>query len=908
MSKINSPRRFAAFLLTTSAIVLAQTASAQNNDVDAYDGTIPTGCALAAIQETPSNDRVGNIVAGSENCIRHNSSHNIVSGNNNHIEPDALYNLVLGHDNRVNRQFGNYNFVHGNNIDVYERYSNLSGHTMTVWGWGNTAHGNNINIASRAEWNAVFGQGHELQRGGDYNLVTGLNNTTIGGIHPVTHYNMIGGTNNTLEGTGNIVAGSSHNFEGHNNLVVGSENTSVTSTGGNLVGGSENNISGSASLLVGTRNNMNGGGANVISGTRNTTGGQSWFNVVSGSDNVMGSHSANNTISGSMNVFGNYIGNSSVMGRENTLAGGVNFPGSLQHMVFGSFNTVTGDTSTLNFIGANNANVEGIGNFVGGGNDVDGPNVTGNNNVVIGALASSVVDDAVAIGSGSAATLSIIAAQGAWAGGTAGSVTFTEGTDAEGGEMNVGDRLLTGVADGRVANGSSDAVNGHQLFEAVSVAASASDCGDGTGDDSQICGDGASAAGDQATALGDNASANFGGSVALGFGSTTSLDVAAAQAAYSGITIGGLMLSEGTDATGGEMNIGNRLLTGVADGRITSGSSDGVNGHQLNIVGTQVDANTSAIDGISTTIGGIQSDITDLENDVSAIEGDITAVEGDIIALQDEVNQNASEIDSNAMDIEANALNIESNSMDIETNATNIESNTMDIEANAMNIEANTINIEANASDIDANTMNIETNTMDIEDNAMGIESNGLDIDANTAIIGANSDAIDANATSIGENSTAIDGLSTGVTDLSDRVATNEGTNVRQDRDVDANKDAITVNTARTQQNAVAILENTNVIAENRGLIERNYALGLSNQESILDLEDGLAAVAALPDMYLSPKAKWAASGGLGLYGESVGVGATLAIRGSDNWAMGASVGIGGSKATGKLQVRYEGF
>jgi len=139
-------------------------------------------------------------------------------------------------------------------------------------------------------------------------------------------------------------------------------------------------------------------------------------------------------------------------------------------------------------------------------------------------------------------------------------------------------------------------------------------------------------------------------------------------------------------------------------------------------------------------------------------------------------------------------------------------------------------------------------------------------------------------------------------------VAVNAEANDRQDVDIATNREAIVTNTAQTQNNAVAILANSNVIAENRDLIDRNFALGLSNQEAILDLEDGLAAVVALPDMYLSPKAKWAASGGLGFYGGSVGVGATLVIRGNDNWAMGASIGTGGSSTTGKVQVCYEGF
>ena len=51
-----------------------------------------------------------------------------------------------------------------------------------------------------------------------------------------------------------------------------------------------------------------------------------------------------------------------------------------------------------------------------------------------------------------------------------------------------------------------------------------------------------------------------------------------------------------------------------------------------------------------------------------------------------------------------------------------------------------------------------------------------------------------------------------------------------------------------------------------------------------------------------------AAIGGIDFYGDDVDVGATLAFRGNDNWAFGASVATAGEEATGKHQVRYEGF
>ena len=402
--------------------------------------------------------------------------------------------------------------------------------------------------------------------------------------------------------------------------------------------------------------------------------------------------------------------------------------------------------------------------------------------------------------------------------------------------------MLTGIADGRVAAGSSDAVNGHQLFEAVNAAGGSGDCSDGTGTDSQLCGDGASAAGDQATALGDTASANFGGSVALGFGSAATMDIAAAQAAYSGVTIGGLTLTEGTDAAGGEMNIGGRLVTGVADGRIASGSSDAINGHQLFEVASGLDGRITAN----------TNNITALEGDVSQNTTDIANLQGELTIVQGDVTQNTTDIASLQGDVAVNQTAITNNTTAITTN---------------------------------------------------------------TAAIGNNTGAITVNTASIGNNAVAIARMNTGVSDLTSRVEVNEDTNTEQDMRLDvqesqlaAQATSIGENALRTTENALAILANTNAVSENRGLIDRNYALGLTNQQSILDLEDGLAAIASLPDMYLSPRAKWSASGGLGFYEGSVGVGATLAIRGNDNWALGASFGSAGSKVTGKIQVRYEGF
>lgn len=118
----------------------------------------------------------------------------------------------------------------------------------------------------------------------------------------------------------------------------------------------------------------------------------------------------------------------------------------------------------------------------------------------------------------------------------------------------------------------------------------------------------------------------------------------------------------------------------------------------------------------------------------------------------------------------------------------------------------------------------------------------------------------------------------------------------------------VDVNSERIAANASSISENAQRIALAFGSIEDNTASIAQNTQEISELNSGLAAVTALPDMYLSPDAKWSASGGVGIYGDDVGIGATLAIRAGQNLAFGASVSSGGDKAAGRLQVRYEGF
>ena len=108
------------------------------------------------------------------------------------------------------------------------------------------------------------------------------------------------------------------------------------------------------------------------------------------------------------------------------------------------------------------------------------------------------------------------------------------------------------------------------------------------------------------------------------------------------------------------------------------------------------------------------------------------------------------------------------------------------------------------------------------------------------------------------------------------------------------------MNRKEIARNSVKIDQAFAQIATNSSAIEANTL-------RITDIEEGLAAVAALPDMYLNPDEAWAAGGGVAMFGDKVGFGGTLTIRGNDNWSFGASAGVGGDEATGKIQFRYSG-
>jgi autotransporter adhesin len=182
------------------------------------------------------------------------------------------------------------------------------------------------------------------------------------------------------------------------------------------------------------------------------------------------------------------------------------------------------------------------------------------------------------------------------------------------------ERTITNVAAGRLDAGSTDAVNGSQLFatnqQVTANTTSITNLSNTIGDINTGAGikyfhanstlPDSQALGTNSVAIGPNAVANNTGDVALGFGSTTAVAVGTAST-----VIGTTTYNFAGAAPTSTVSVGapgaERTLTNVAAGRLDGGSTDAVNGSQLFATNQQVTANTTSITNLSNTIGDINA-------------------------------------------------------------------------------------------------------------------------------------------------------------------------------------------------------------------------------------------------------------------------------------------------------------
>ncbi|WP_407148556.1 beta strand repeat-containing protein [Bradyrhizobium sp. ORS 86] len=494
---------------------------------------------------------------------------------------------------------------------------------------GNTAVANSANaVAMGTNATATGGQAVAIGAG---NVANGNGAVALGDPSTATGNGAIAsGMNNTATGDGTVAMGNT-NMVGGGGQAVGVAGTPAQGAVGI---GYQNTVTGQGAVGIGDRNIANGASAIAMGSQANASAanaialgaGATATNAGSvalgnGSVTAAAVQTANTVINGNTYTFAGTTPTSTVsvgaLGAERTIT----------NVAAGRISGSSTDAINGSQLWATNQAVDAIGTTVnnittGGGIKYFHANSTladssavGTDSVAIGPVSTATGSGSVSIGNGAtAANANDIAlgsgSQTTTAVGTGGitiagnAYTFA-GTNPLS-TVSVGsvgnERTITNVAAGRITNGSTDAVNGSQLFAATSAIDSLSTVvsnglthyyavNDGgtqranyanngaTGTNSMAAGVAASATAANATALGYNTQATVTDGVALGSGSVSNRPLAQASG-----TIGGTIIPYNTSdlALLGAVSVGNatsyRQIINVADG---TQDSDAVTLRQL---------------------------------------------------------------------------------------------------------------------------------------------------------------------------------------------------------------------------------------------------------------------------------------------------------------------------------------
>ena len=228
---------------------------------------------------------------------------------------------------------------------------------------------------------------------------------------------------------------------------------------------------------------------------------------------------------------------------------------------------------------------------------------TGGNSIAVGVNAGASGQGASAIGAGASATGRSSIGLGTSAEAT-GNVSTAIGEQAKATENGA---TALGTKSNASGGGSTAIGSGSQAS-----AQNATALGGGSnaaGNASIAVGVQSSASEGQSVAIGRHAVADTSDSVALGSYSKTATAVGTSSATVNGVTYGGFA---GT-APVGTVSVGDtgaeRTVTNVAAGRITSTSTDAINGSQLYQVASQANGNTTQINNINNRIGDMDKDL-----------------------------------------------------------------------------------------------------------------------------------------------------------------------------------------------------------------------------------------------------------------------------------------------------------
>ncbi len=236
-------------------------------------------------------------------------------------------------------------------------------------------------------------------------------------------------------------------------------------------------------------------------------------------------------------------------------------------------------------------------------NNYDNDGATGGNSVAIGVSAAASGLGASAMGASASAT-----------GGSSISVgTFTQATGkastAIGERATATENAATALGRHSTASGGASTAIGSGAQASAQNATALGGGASASGNTSIAIGTQSSASEGQSVAIGRHAVADTSDSVALGSYSKTATAVGTSSATVNGVTYGGFA---GT-APVGTVSVGDtgaeRTVTNVAAGRITSTSTDAINGSQLYQVASQANGNTTQINNINNRIGDMDKDL-----------------------------------------------------------------------------------------------------------------------------------------------------------------------------------------------------------------------------------------------------------------------------------------------------------
>ena len=231
---------------------------------------------------------------------------------------------------------------------------------------------------------------------------------------------------------------------------------------------------------------------------------------------------------------------------------------------------------------------------------------TGHSGIAIGTSTTSAGESATAVG-----TLSNADGIAATA--------FGQGAQAVGNVTTAAGQKARATAQGATALGTGAVASA--MYSTATGAASAA-----SGQSSVAYGLQSKASANSAVAIGSRATASHAGSVALGAGSETAEAVGTNSATVNGVSYSGFAGTNPRSTVSVGYAGGERTITNVAAGRISTTSTDAINGSQLYQVAARSQGNSTAITNLQNQVNGIGNRLNDMDKDLRAGIAGATAI------------------------------------------------------------------------------------------------------------------------------------------------------------------------------------------------------------------------------------------------------------------------------------------